>query len=260
MKLRALIVDDENLARERLKLMLADESDIEVIGECADGDEAFERLSSTAIDLLFLDIQMPGLSGLDVARKIGPGHLPPTIFLTAFHQYAVDAFTLEAVDYLTKPVERVRFKQALQRFRHTIATKDTAAAQGRLAAVLERLDEKAVEQKTYLSRLIVPDGPKDVLIPVRGIEWIEASDYYCSLHVKQRTYLLRESLSDLEAKLDPNCFVRVHRSALVNLDYLHEIHREGVRENTVTLADGTSIRISKGGRQRLRAFVENQSS
>ena len=259
MKLRVLIVDDESLARERLKLMLADEDDIEIAGECADGDEALERISTTALDLLFLDIQMPGLTGLDVARQIGPQHLPPTIFLTAFHQYAVDAFSLEAVDYLTKPVERTRFKQALQRVRQTIAAKDTVTAQTRLAAVLQRLDERAAEEKTYLSRLIAPDGPKDVLIPVRSIEWIEASDYYSSLHVKQRTYLLRESLSDLEQKLDPNCFVRVHRSALVNLDYLQEIHREGVREGTVTLTGGTSIRISKSGRQRLRAFVGDQS-
>ncbi len=260
MKLRVLIADDESLARERLKLMLADEDDIEIAGECTDGDEALERISSTALDLLFLDIQMPGMSGLDVAQKIGPQHLPPTIFLTAFHQHAVDAFSLEAADYLTKPVSRARLKQALQRVRQTIAAKDTAAAQRRLAAVLERLDENAGEEKTYLSRLIVPDGPKDVLLAVRSIEWIEASDYYCSLHVKHRTYLLRESLSDLERKLDPNCFVRVHRSALVNLDYLQEIHREGMREGTVTMADGTSIRTSKSGRQRLRSFVGDHSS
>ena len=243
MKLRVMIVDDERLARERLRLMLSGEPDVEVIGECSDGD-----------------IQMPGRTGLEVARQIGAENLPPIIFLTAFREYAVDAFSLEAVDYLTKPVERARFHQALQRVRQTIEAKDTVGARNRLAAVLARLDEKAVEEKTYVSRLIVPDGPKDVLVPVRSIEWIEASDYYSSLHVKQRTYLLRESLSDLEQKLDPKNFVRVHRSALVNLDYVQDIHREGVREGTLTLMGGTSIRISKSGRQRLRAFVDDQSS
>ena len=175
MKLRVMIVDDENLARERLKLMLFAEADIEVIGECLDGDAALEQIPETALDLLFLDIQMPGMTGLEVARQIGPQKLPPTIFLTAFREHAVDAFSLEAVDYLTKPVERSRLQQALQRVRQTIEAKDTVGAQRRLAAVLGHLDRRSKEEITYISRLIVPDGAKDVLIPVHSIEWIEAS-------------------------------------------------------------------------------------
>jgi len=260
MKLRVMIVDDENLARERLKLMLAHEPDVEVVGECSDGDEASESIAETSLDLLFLDIEMPGMTGLELARHIGPENLPPTIFLTAFREYAVEAFSLEAVDYLTKPVERARLQQALQRVRRTIEANDTIGAQKKLAAALDRLHEASRDEKTYASRLLVPDGPKDVLIPVRSIEWVEAADYYSSLHAKQRTYLLRETLSDLEHKLDPKRFVRVHRSALVNLDYVQDIHREGIREGTLTLTGGTSVRISKSGRQRLHAYIDGQVS
>ena len=258
MKLRTVIVDDEMLARERLKLMLAGESDIEIVGECSDGDEALALLQSAAPDLLFLDIQMPGLTGLEVARQVGVQNLPRTIFLTAFREYAVEAFGVEAIDYLLKPVEAPRLRQSLDRVRQVLADKDSLEDHRKLAAVLERLDRRAPENSSYATRLIVPDGPKDVLLPVSEIEWIEAADYYSSLHVEQRTYLLRESLSDLEQRLDPQQFLRVHRSAVVNLEHVIDFHREGVREGTLTLKNGSSIRISKTGRQRLRSLLERK--
>lgn len=257
MKLRTIIVDDEALARERLKLMLSAEPGLEIIAECQDGDEALEVLQSTMPDLLFLDIQMPGLTGLEVARRVGAQMLPPTIFLTAFREFAVEAFAVEALDYLTKPVEMARLHQAIQRVRQAVEAKDTLTGQSNLAAALARLERHTLQTKTYASRLIVPDGPRDVLLPVQEIEWIEASDYYSSLHVRQRTYLLRESLSDLEQRLDPALFLRVHRSALVNLNFVGEFHREGMREGTLSLRDGTSIRISKTGRRRVRALFES---
>ncbi len=257
MKLRTIIVDDEVLARERLKLMLSSEPDLEIVAEGQDGDEALELLASIAPDLLFLDIQMPALTGLEVARHLSAQTMPPTIFLTAFREFAVEAFELEAVDYLTKPVELTRLRQAVQRVRHALEARDTLTGQRNLAAALARLELRAPEAKTWASRLIVPDGSKDVLLPVREIEWIEASDYYSSLHVGQRTYLLRESLNDLEQRLDPELFLRVHRSALVNLNFVGELHREGVREGTLTLRNGTSIRISKSGRQRVRTLFES---
>ena len=255
MTLRTVIVDDENLALERLKLMLGSVPDVELLAECRDGDEALELLVTTTPDLLFLDIEMPGLTGLEVAWQIGLKHLPHTIFLTAFRDFAVEAFELEAVDYLTKPVEPARLQQALQRARQAIKARDGQTGQRNLAAALARLELRA-EPRTDISRLIVPDGPKDVLLPVKEIEWIEASDYYSSVHVRQRTYLLRESLSDLEQRLDPELFLRVHRSALVNLDYVAEFHREGLREGTLSLRNGVSIRISKTGRQRIRIMLE----
>ena len=257
MKLRTAIVDDETLARERLKLMLATLPDLEVVLECRDGDEALEQLESAAPDLLFLDIQMPGVTGLELARKVGTEKLPPTIFLTAYREFAVEAFELEAVDYLTKPVELPRLRQAVQRVRQAIESKDTLTSQRRLAAALAHLEVRNSQTKAYASRLMVPDGPKDVLLPVHEVEWIEASDYYSSLHARQRTFLLRESLSDLEQRLDPEIFLRVHRSAIVNLNYVGAFHREGVREGTVTLRSGTSIRISKTGRQRIRTLLES---
>ncbi len=256
MTLRTVLVDDEELARERLKFMLTGEVDIEIVGECRDGDEALALLQTTRPDLLFLDIQMPGLTGLEVARQVGVHNLPPTIFLTAFREYAVEAFEVEAVDYLTKPVEAARLRQALGRVRQMLASEDTLTGQKRLAVVLDKLDRHTVESRAFITRLLVPDGPKDVLLPVHEIEWIEASDYYSSLHVKQRTYLLRESLSDLEQRLNPAQFLRVHRSALVNLDYVSDFNREGVREGTLTLKNGITIRISKTGRQRLRTLLQ----
>ena len=255
MRLRTVLVDDEELARERLKLMLKTDSDIEIIGECRDGDEALVLLQTTRPDLLFLDIQMPGLTGLEVARQLGIERLPPTVFLTAFREYAVDAFEVAAIDYLTKPVVAAGLQQALTKVRHSIATGDIFAGHKNLVSLLARMERHTTESRAFITRLMVSDGPKDVLIPVREIEWIEASNYYNSLHVKQRTYLLRESLSDLEQRLNPDQFVRVHRSALVNLDYLNDVHREGLREGTLTLKNGSSIRMSKTGRQRLRTLL-----
>ncbi len=253
MPLRVAIVEDEALARERLRLMLNSEPDIEVTVECEDGEEAIAVLGKQPVDLVFLDVQMPECSGLEVARRLGPA-LPPTIFLTAFHQYAIDAFEVEAVDYLTKPVEPARLRQALDRVRKRHRERHGTAARDGITAVLALLEQHRPVRTSFPQRLLVPDGPKEILIPVQSIEWIEAADYYSKIHVDTRSYLLREPLGALEEKLDPKQFLRIHRSTLVNLSFVRELHREGLKEGMLTLLNGHGLRTSKAGRSRLESF------
>ncbi len=253
MSLRALIVDDESLARERLKLLLADEPDIVVADEARDGVEAIALLRAQPIDLLFLDVQMPGMTGLDVAIGIGAQHLPPTIFITAYEEHAVEAFRLAAVDYLTKPIERPRLKIALDRVRNHHAASSALSMQAQLANLLESLGKRSATISKPAQRLRVRDGDKDLILPTGQVEWVEAADYYSSLHVGKRTYLLRESIADLSKRLDPHVFIRVHRSALVNLNFVQALYREGSEEGMLILTTGQRVKTSRAGRDRLVA-------
>ena len=249
--LRTVNVDDEPLARERLKLLLTAEPDVHIVSECKNGAEAIAYLHSQPVDLLFLDIQMPRIDGLGVVQEIGMLHLPPTVFVTAYEQYAMRAFEIQAIDYLTKPVEPQRLKLAMERVRGRLAANTALLTQAQFVAVLEGLRGPANACPSYINRLIVRDGVKDVLVQAQSIEWVEAADYYSCLHLKGRTLMLRETLSELCRKLDPTTFVRVHRSAIVNLNYVREIHREGPDEGTVVLLDGQWLRMSRAGRQKL---------
>jgi two-component system LytT family response regulator len=251
MSLQTVIVDDEPLALDLLRLLLAEHKDIEIVAECPNGEEAISWLQSKPVDLLFLDVQMPELGGFDVVEQIGLRHLPPTIFVTAYHEHAVRAFDIHAVDYLTKPVEPERLAMALERVRKKIAAETALMTKEQLTAVLDGLRGAAAESRPYISRLLVKDGEKEILLSVERIEWIEAADYYCCLHVSGRRYMLRESIADLTNKLDPRQFVRVHRSSIVNLDQIREIHRDGRTEGTVVLTDGQKLRMSRAGRQKL---------
>ena len=249
--MRALLVDDETLARERLKLLLADEPDIVVAAEARDGLEAIAALKSSSVDLLFLDVQMPGMTGLEVAATIGAQHLPATIFITAYQEHAVEAFRLAAVDYLTKPIERPRLRMALERVRGQRAASSALSMQAQLSRLIEGLQKSATITPEPAQRLRVRDGEKDLIIPTSQVEWVEAADYYCSLHVGKRTYLLRESIADLSKRLDAKVFVRVHRSALVNLHYVQALYREGIEDGILVLTSGQRVKTSKLGRERL---------
>jgi two-component system LytT family response regulator len=249
--LRTITVDDEPLARERLRLLLAAEPDVRIVAECKNGTEAITCLHSQSVDLLFLDIQMPHIDGLGVVQEIGMLHLPPTVFVTAYQEYAVRAFDVQAIDYLTKPVDPQRLKLAMERVRARLAAKTALLTQAQFVAVLDGLRGPAHARAPYISRLIVRDGVKDVLVQAQSIEWVEAADYYSCLHVKGRALMLRETVSELCQKLDPVTFVRVHRSVIVNLNYVREIYREGSDEGIVVLLDGQRLRMSRAGRQKL---------
>ena len=254
MMLKTVIVDDETLARERLKMLLAAEPDIEIAAECSNGEEAVQCLRTQEFDLLFLDIQMPAMTGLGVVQELGAVHLPPTIFITAYQEHAVEAFEVQAVDYLTKPISPQRLQQAVVRVRERLAAQRALLTEAQFTAMLAGLRSSRREE-AYLTRLLVREGTKDVLLQAEAIEWIEAADYYSSLHVKGHTYLLRKSMAELNQELDPAVFLRVHRSVIVNLNHVSEIYREGRDEGTVVLLGGQRLRISKLGRQELLSYA-----
>jgi two-component system LytT family response regulator len=250
MTLRAIVVDDEPLARDLLRALLAEHEDIHVVAQCQDGHEAISYLQAKPVDLMFLDVQMPEIGGFEIVERLGVQQLPPTVFVTAYHEHAVRAFDIHAVDYLTKPINAERLATALERVRKKIAAETALLTQEQLTAVLNGL-RPGEESKSYPSRFLVKDGEKEILVASEKIDWIEAADYYCCLHAGSRSYMLRETISDLNERMDPRRFIRIHRSAMVNLDRIEEIHREGKAQSSIRLANGQILRMSKAGRERL---------
>jgi len=254
MKLRAIIADDEPLARERLRFLLSRDEEVEIAGECRNGREVIAALRDTAPDVLFLDIQMPARGGFDVIEQIGAAKMPTTVFVTAHNHYALKAFEVHALDYLTKPIEPERLTQTLARVKERVASKSALVAQEQLKSILDNVRPASPPAaRKYPKRLLVHNGTKDVLISLEEVEWIEAADYYSCLHVGTKNYLLRESIKQLTSTLDPAKFVRVHRSAIVNISKVREIIREGRSEGAVVLLGGQRLKMSKVGWQALLA-------
>jgi two-component system LytT family response regulator len=251
MSLRTVVVDDEPLARQLLAVLLADCDDIQVVRECGSGREAISYLKSEPVDLLFLDVKMPKIGGFDVIEQVGLQHLPPIVFVTAYHEHAVQAFDVHAVDYLTKPVSLERLATALDRVRKKIAGETALLTQEQLSALLNGLRGPTTEPNSYASRFLIKDEEKEILLPVEKIEWIEAASYYCCLHTNGHRYMLRETITELSNKLDPQRFVRIHRSSIVNLDHIREIYREGHGDGSIVLINGRKLRMSKVGRQKV---------
>lgn len=253
MSLRTVIADDEPLARERLKLLLASDPEIEILAECRNGKEVVSELKARAVDLLFLDIQMPGTDGFGVIEEVGLPHMPLTIFVTAHNEYAVEAFEVHALDYLVKPIERKRFEETLARVKQRTRMEQALAGRQEIASALEIL-RSTNAHNSYPQRFLTKNGSTASVVPVEDIEWIEAADYYACLHAGGKKHLVRESIRTLESKLNPKKFIRLHRSAIVNLDYVREIHRDGQSEGWVLLSTGARVRLSKAGWQKLIAL------
>lgn len=248
MKLRTIVADDEPLARERLRHMLSHDCDVDVVAECRNGKETITQLKSETADLLFLDVQMPGGSGFDVIDEIGARHMPPTVFVTAYEEFAVKAFAVHAVDYLTKPIEQQRLSETLVRVKDRIAGNLARLTHEQMSEALSALrGSTAHRERPWQERFLIHDGSKDTLVPVNDVEWIEAADYYCCLHVGNRKYMLRESIKDLSTKLDPTQFVRIHRSIIVRIGQVREIHRDGRTDYFVVLVNGERLKMSKAG-------------
>ncbi|MGA2538545.1 MAG: LytTR family DNA-binding domain-containing protein [Terracidiphilus sp.] len=257
MKLTAIIADDEPLARERLRFLLSSDGEICVVGECRNGREVVAALKDRRVDVLFLDIQMPGRGGFEVIEQVGPANMPVTVFVTAHNQFAVRAFEVHALDYLTKPVEPERLQATLARVKERIASTVALSSHEQLKSVLENLANSAGARRDYPRRLLVPGGRKDSFVNVDEIEWIEAADYYSCLHVGSKSFMMRETIKQLAETLDPEKFVRIHRSIIVNVERVQEIFREGRSEGSVSLTNGQRLKMSKAGWQQLLAVTRS---
>jgi two-component system LytT family response regulator len=253
MSLRTVIADDEPLARERLKMLLAADPEIEIVAECRNGGEVLTALRANPADLLFLDIQMPVKNGFEVIEDIGLPNMPITVFVTAYNDYAASAFQVQALDYLVKPIEQKRFDDTLARVKRRIGLEEAFAAREGISAALTAL-RAAAGSEPYPQRILAKNGNIGSVISVDDIDWIEAADYYVCLHVGGKKHLLRESIRAMETKLNPNKFIRLHRSAIVNVDRVSEIHRDGNSEGWVLLSTGERIRLNRSGWQKLIAL------
>lgn len=259
-RLRVLVVDDEPPAREILRCLLDADPEVEVAGECADGQEAVAAVRRLRPDVVFLDVQMPGLDGLGVVEALAPDELPLVVFVTAYDAYAVKAFEVHALDYLLKPFDDERFGEALARVKDTLRRRQVDAATRRLVALLDGRGApagaaEATDADGPPQRLLVRSGGRVVYLKPEEIDWIEAADYYVRLHAGGRRHLLRESLAALEERLDARRFARVHRSAIVNLERVRELH-PGVGGGAVlVLEDGTRLPVSRRLRRRFEELL-----
>ena len=246
-KWKALIVDDEELARSVIREFLGFHSEISVAAECGNGMEAVKAVAEHKPDLIFLDVQMPKLTGFDVLELIGTDI--PVIFVTAYDQYAMRAFDVHAVDYLLKPIGKERFDAALERAKSRIGTPLPKA---------HELAEAARPPQQFLERLVVKDGTKVTLIPVGKLDYAEAQDDYVALASAGKKHLKQQTIAGLEAGLDPESFVRIHRSYIVNLERVARIEPYGKDSRMAILADGTRLPISKAGYARLKSLLEER--
>lgn len=262
-EIRALIVDDEPLARRGIRQLLAEHADVVVVGECRDGREAVRSMASLKPDLVFLDIQMPGLDGLGVVRLFGAERMPMTVFVTAFDAFAVKAFESQALDYLVKPLSAARFAETMTRVRERLRMRDAVAMARRLSALLAGHGGPAPGSSPpdgrpggALERLTVRTDEGDLVIDASGIDWIEVDGDGSRVWTAGRPHRVSESLTQLERALDPARFARAHRAALVRLGAVREVHTAtGRRDGQVVLSDGTVVPVSRRRMAALRASL-----
>lgn len=242
MTIRTVIIDDESLARRAIAVLLASHPDFLVVGEFKTGHEALAAIPAIRPDLIFLDVQMPGMNGLEMLSSIHPDDMPAIIFLTAHREHALRAFDYHALDYLLKPIDEERFVAAVTHARDAIAARKTISVAGK--AELSPPETKPVTPMPA-ERLLVKERGKRLFVPVDEIDWIEAIGDYAGLHVGRRVHLLREPLAVLAKSLAPEKFVRIHRSAIIRIDYVEAFHPRTNRDGEVQLKDGTRVRLSR---------------
>ena len=247
-KIRTLIVDDEPLARERLAGMLAAEPDIEIVGQCRDGEEAVRAIVEQTPDLVFLDIQMPQMNGFEVLEAVGGERMPLVVFVTAHDQHALRAFQVRALDYLLKPFDRERFRDTLQRARKQVEREDGGEIGRRLLALVK--DMRRDQPRS--DRLVVKSGGRLFFLRADEIDWVEAAGNYVRLHVGSTSYLLRETMNAIEGRLDPEKFFRIHRCRIVNMERIQELQPWLNGEYAVLLRTGTRLTLSRGYREKLQ--------
>ena len=258
-QIRTVIVDDEPLGRSRIAALLEEEEDIQIIAQCGDGVEALRTIEETNPELVFLDIQIPELSGFELLRSLDPARLPAVIFVTAHDEFALQAFDVHALDYLLKPFDDERFVQALDRARAQLSD-DAGRLRRKLQQFLAAGDAfepvRPNGARRLLTRIVVKEGDRIRFVRVDDVDWIEAADYYAKIHVAGETYMIRETLANLEAQLDPERFVRIHRSTIVNLDRVREMQPWFHGAFVVLLEDGTELRLSRSRREHLQSLLQ----
>jgi two-component system, LytTR family, response regulator len=247
-KIRALVVDDEPLARERVLSLLQMEADVEVVGECSDGSQAVSAIQEHTPDLVFLDVQMPGCDGFEVIRNIGADRMPTVIFVTAYDDYALQAFEVHAFDYLLKPFGKDRFQETMRHAREAFERQRAGELGRRLLALVHDIkpEPKRVE------RLVVKSGGRVFFLRTEEIDWIEAAGNYVRLHLGTESHLFRETMNRMESRLDSRRFARIHRSRIVNTERIKEMQPWFNGDSVVILRDGTRLTLSRGYRDKLQ--------
>jgi two-component system LytT family response regulator len=247
-KIKVLLADDEPLARERLASLLTAEPDVELVAQARDGEEAVMGVHDYSPDLVFLDVQMPQMNGFDVIEAVGTDKMPPVVFVTAYDQHALKAFQVRALDYLLKPFDRERFSEALQRARHQISRDETGDLGRRLLALVKDLRR----DQPRSDRLVVKSGGRLFFLRADEIDWVEAAGNDVRLHVGAASHLLRETMTAIEGRLDPEKFFRIHRSRIVNMERIQELQPWLNGEYAVLLRTGTRLTLSRGCREKLQ--------
>jgi len=255
--LRVLVVDDEALARQRLEDLLKAQENVEIVGMADNGEAAVTAIRTLKPDLVFLDVQMPGKTGLDVIRTIGAEHMPATVFVTAYDQYALKAFDVAAIDYLVKPFDDERFEQAFARARRLVELEEVDRLSEQLRAVLQgsRSAAAPAAKPEYLERIAVETRGQVRVVPVSEIEYITASGPYAELHAGGRAHVIRERMQTLEERLDPAKFFRIHRSAIVRLDQIETLLRDPGGDYGVKLRSGVQLSVSRNRVEQLERWM-----
>lgn len=263
--IRTIIVDDEPEAREGVKLLLEDDAEIDILGMCKNGVEAIEMIQSHDVDLMFLDIQMPLVNGFEVINSVVKERLPFIVFVTAYDQYALKAFEIHAVDYLLKPFTNARFAKAISRAKQLVAQQKLESEQKKLKILAQQLSDQRASQSAIRSndghgiidqRLIVKDQGKIQFLNFDDIFWFEAYDYYVKVHVIDGYHLIRESLKKLLEKLPVSHFVRIHKSSIVNSNYIKQIEPSGNGEHVIHLMNGARVKVSRSYREVIKKLIE----
>ncbi|MGZ7060723.1 MAG: LytR/AlgR family response regulator transcription factor [Candidatus Angelobacter sp.] len=246
-------MDDEPLAREGLRVLLSRDPEVSAIRESKDGREAVAAIREFKPDLVFLDVQMPEMDGFEVVRKIGAEHMPQVVFVTAHDQYAIQAFEINALDYLLKPVIEERFVKALGRGKSRIRSSIAADSKRQIIGLLETI----ASPRNYVKRLAVRSGGKTVFVDVEDVDWIEATENYVELHAGRLSHLLHVTMNTLQKSLDPEIFLRIHRSIIVNLGRIKNLQSGAHGEYVITLRDGARLQSGRTYSSRLRALINN---
>lgn len=249
---KALIVDDEPVARRGIRHLLSEEPDFIVAGECRNGEEALESVRRLQPDLVFLDVQMPKMNGFETLRKLEIDQTPAVIFITAYDEYTLEAFDVHALDYLLKPVDPIRFQKSIARARQHLRNRDLKQVRGQLQALLAKL-----EVPKPIDRLAVKLPDRIIFLETNEIDWIEAEDNYVRLHAQGQTYLLHETMTGMEKKLDPSVFQRIHRSRIINHRKIKELRPLFHGEYLIVMQDGSELTSGRGYRERIQSILRD---